>query len=86
MTPESKERIEEYLRELEEEQIGLIEMAGAVTLCGFSVLASRLRRIAENVSRTRRKLDEEIFERVEDRRLARMAPPPRLPSAPDFGE
>lgn len=86
MTQGSKERIEECLRELEEEQVCLIEMAGAVTLCGLSVLAGRLRRIAENVSRTRRKLDEEIFEKVDDRQLARLAPPPPPPSAPDCGE
>lgn len=86
MTPGSKERIEECLRELQEEQINLIEIAGAVTLCGLSVLANRLRRIAENLSRTRRKLDEEVFEKTDDRQPARLAPPPPPPSAPDCGE
>ena len=86
MTQGSKGRIEECLRELEAEHVNIAEMASAATLYGFSVLANRLRRIAENISRTRRKLDEEIFEKTDDRQLARLAPPPPPPSTPDCGE
>lgn len=60
MTQESKERIEEYLREMEEDAHQLHAMADAATLCGFSALGRQIRRRMESVSRIRGRLEEEV--------------------------
>ncbi|TXH50676.1 MAG: hypothetical protein E6Q97_20005 [Desulfurellales bacterium] len=60
MTPASRGRIDECLRELEEDAHQLHAMADAATLCGFSALGRQIRCRMESVSRIRGRLEEEV--------------------------
>lgn len=60
MTPASQGRIDEFLRQLAEDVHQLHAIADATTLCGFASLGRRIRLCAENVSRIRGQLEEEV--------------------------